>query len=296
MAAATDLFRESAPLFQTTLSAAMLSTDTAATLASVVGIPTNTGVTITVDQFNAAGTATPTLREVMTGVVSGSQIIDLIRGQDGTTAQSHTNGAIVQMVFTSQANNDLMTGITKQHTQSGTHTGITTDTLTASGVITANGTITGSGYSAATLTNPYKFSVYWAAGAGGYLATSGQSYIMKFDNKLFDTGNNFSLSTWLFTAPIAGLYWFNGSVMINNGSNVTAVYGQIQVNGSTAKQNEFQADGQAYSGTNVPVSGLLKLNAGDTVGLYAASGTPGIGIASGGPSATWFEGFLVSAT
>lgn len=121
MAAATDLFRESAPLFQTTLGAAMLATDTAATLADVVGIPTATGVTITVDQFNAAGAATPALREVMTGVVSGSQIIDLIRGQDGTTAQSHANGAIVQIVFTSQANNDLMTGILVDHTQNGEH-------------------------------------------------------------------------------------------------------------------------------------------------------------------------------
>ena len=144
-------------------------------------------------------------------------------------------------------------------------------------------------------TNPYKFSVYWAAGAAGYLATSGATYIMKFDNKLFDTGNNFSLSTWLFTAPIAGFYWFGGSIMINNGSSVTPVYGQIQVNGTIVKQNEFQADGQAYSGTNVPVSGMMKLNAGDTVGLYAACGTPNIGITAGGPSTTWFEGFLVSA-
>ena len=149
MAAATDLFRESAPLFQTTLGAAMLATDTAATLADVVGIPTTTGVTITVDQFNAAGTGTPTLREVMTGVVSGSQIIDLIRGQDGTTAQSHANGAIVQIVFTSQANNDLMTGILNQHTQSGAHGAITTTSITNSGTLSNTGAVTNS----STLTN-----------------------------------------------------------------------------------------------------------------------------------------------
>lgn len=145
MAAATDLFRESAPLFQTTLDAAMLATDTAATLADVVGIPTNTGVTITVDQFNASGVATLSLREVMTGVVSGSQIIDLIRGQDGTTAQPHANGAVVQMVFTSQANNDLMSGLLVQHLQNGQHTGLTTSNLSANAGILgsqlASGTI-----------------------------------------------------------------------------------------------------------------------------------------------------------
>lgn len=144
-ASATDLFRESAPLFQTTLGAAMLATDTAATLADVVGMPTTTGVTITVDQFNATGTPTPTLREVMTGVVSGSQIIDLIRGQDDTTAQSHANGAIVQMVFTSQANNDLMTGILAQHTQSGAHGAITTTSITNAGTLVNTGLITANG-------------------------------------------------------------------------------------------------------------------------------------------------------
>ncbi len=148
MAAATDLFRQSAPLFQTTLSAALTSSSTSMSLSSVVDLPSTTGITLTIDQFSPAGVATPTLREVVTGVVSGSNIIDLIRGQDGTTAQAHAAGAIVQMVFTSQANNDLMTGLTNTLTQGG---------LLQPGIVTAseiaNNTITATQIANATLTN-----------------------------------------------------------------------------------------------------------------------------------------------
>lgn len=201
MAAATDLFRESAPLFQTTLGAAMLATDTAATLADVVGIPTTTGVTITVDQFNAAGTGTPTLREVMTGVVSGSQIIDLIRGQDGTTAQSHANGAIVQIVFTSQANNDLMTGILVDHTQNGEHIAANVWSELKSSALAAIYPV-GCIYTETTGVNPgttFGFGTWVAFGGGRVLVGNGTS------DETFTAGATGGESNHLLTSAESGV-------------------------------------------------------------------------------------------
>lgn len=256
-AAATDLFRESAPLFQTTLEAAMLATDTAATLASVVGIPTNTGVTITVDQFNATGTPTPTLREVMTGVVSGSQIIDLIRGQDGTTAQAHASGAIVQMVFTSQANNDFMNGILAQHNQDGSHSSaFTVPAGTITGSELANGTITGTQIAANTVTGNNLVGLNLFGVGAGYVGTvpaakTGQFYMQTATDVV--TFNAESVAT--ITFPVA---FPNGlvSVFLTSGDSGAAFH-YIAI-ASTASATSVGVVG--YTGTTGIGAATVRVN------------------------------------
>jgi phosphotransferase system HPr-like phosphotransfer protein len=95
-------------------------------LSSVTGLPTGTGVTLTVDATNASGVATPTLKETMTGVVSGTTISNLIRGQDGTTAQAHATGANVVMWITANLWNDFQSAFLKNHEQlHGNHLSLT---------------------------------------------------------------------------------------------------------------------------------------------------------------------------
>lgn len=55
---------------------------------------------------------------------------------------THASGATVADYVTATNWDLLYKGITTQHTQSGTHTGVTTDTLSASGMISANGGLT----------------------------------------------------------------------------------------------------------------------------------------------------------
>lgn len=65
---------------------------------------------IVVDRVDSAGTATPTIREVITYTgISGSDITGCTRGADGSTAQSHADQAIVETVPTVGMWNSLTT-------------------------------------------------------------------------------------------------------------------------------------------------------------------------------------------
>jgi len=162
-AANTDLVRNAAPNFATALTASMLSSDTSMSVAATTGLPTGTAVTLVIDATDSiSGSATPTLKEVVTGVVSNSTTINnLLRGKDGTTAQSHTSNANVTMWITANLWNDFQSAFLVGHSQQGLHSGISntggmnnsgglsTDTLTVSGAstiptISGNVTIGGS--------------------------------------------------------------------------------------------------------------------------------------------------------
>jgi hypothetical protein len=168
-AANTDLVRNASPNFATALTSSMLSSDTSMTVASTTGLPTGTAVTLVIDATDPiSGTSTPTLKEVVTGVVTTSTNIgNLLRGKDGTTAQAHTSNANVTMWITANLWNDFQTSYLAQHTQAGYHTGLSntggmsnsggfsTDSITVSGTATlpalGNTTISGTlGVSGAT--------------------------------------------------------------------------------------------------------------------------------------------------
>src|ERR1017187_2991239 len=121
-AANTDKVRNAAPNFATTLANSALGTDTTITLASTTVLPTGTGITLTVDATDpVSGAPTPTLKETVTGVVSGSTVTSLVRGLDGTTAQAHASGANVVQWFTANDWNDWQTSYLAQHSQAGAH-------------------------------------------------------------------------------------------------------------------------------------------------------------------------------
>jgi len=146
-AANTDLVRNAAPNFATNLTGSMLSSDTSMTVASTTGLPTGTAVTLVIDATDpVSGASTPSLKEVVTGVVSNSTTVgNLLRGKDGTTAQAHTSNANVTMWITANLWNDFQSSYLAQHTQAGYHYGISntggmsnsggfsTDSITVSG-------------------------------------------------------------------------------------------------------------------------------------------------------------------
>lgn len=112
----------------------MLSTDTTMTLQSTTGLPTGTGITLVIDATDpVSGLPTPTLKETVTGVVSGSTVTSLLRGLDTTTAQAHASGANVVMWITANLWNDWQTSYLTQHAQLGTHTTVTATSITNSG-------------------------------------------------------------------------------------------------------------------------------------------------------------------
>jgi hypothetical protein len=89
-------------------------------LISSISLPSDTAVEITIDRVDANGTATPTKREVVKGVVSGNNIIDCIRGVEGT-AQAHSGGAVVEVMLTADMWDSIIDNHLSAHNQDGTH-------------------------------------------------------------------------------------------------------------------------------------------------------------------------------
>lgn len=142
MALSTDLVRNAAPNFATTLANSMLISDTTMTPSSVTGLPTATGITLVIDATDpVSGEATPALKEVITGVISGGTVASLVRGLDGTSAIAHASGANVVLWITANLWNDFQTSYLTQHKQLGTHGAITADSITTTGNASVGGTL-----------------------------------------------------------------------------------------------------------------------------------------------------------
>lgn len=117
---------------------------------------------IVIDRENGSGTATPSSREVVkyTGI-SSNDLTGCTRGADGSTARSHTDGALVEAVFTIGMHNDQRDAIAAEHTVAGVHSILSAPTITQAWInnaMLANATITtsnlvGTVASTATVTN-----------------------------------------------------------------------------------------------------------------------------------------------
>lgn len=132
----TDKFRKVARRWVGQIGAGGVTDDSVTTipLASATNLPTDTAVCIVVGRVDSAGTATPTAEETIVGTVSGDNIINALRGVEGT-AQAHAAGAVVEILMTADNINDLIDGILVEHAQDGTHTNVTVTTLSSVGDI-----------------------------------------------------------------------------------------------------------------------------------------------------------------
>lgn len=89
-------------------------------LSSATNLATDTGVTVVIDRVDSNGVSTPSLEETIVGVVSGSNLINCVRGVEGT-AQAHSAGAVVEVLVTADGYNDIIDGILQDHSQLGYH-------------------------------------------------------------------------------------------------------------------------------------------------------------------------------
>lgn len=121
-ASSTDKFRKVAPNTGWQLDASGIS-DASVTsfgLVSATGLPTDTGVTLTIDRVDSSGNKTPSKMERITGVISGTTVSSCVRGVGGT-AQAHSAGAVVEIVIDSSIHNDMVSGVLAEHGQDGKH-------------------------------------------------------------------------------------------------------------------------------------------------------------------------------
>lgn len=120
-AANTDLLRKKKSNFSTTLSSGISDSDQTIPLSSASGLPTDTAITLTLDRVDSDNVSTPSKRERVTGVVSGSNLTNSLRGQDSTTAQAHSSGAIVEDIWDAETWNDAIDMLLVSHLQDGGH-------------------------------------------------------------------------------------------------------------------------------------------------------------------------------
>jgi len=99
------------------------ATTTSFTLTSSSGLTNGETYVFTIDRVDVNGTKTPNKKEVIIGTASGSNVIDCIRGVEGT-AQAHSAGAIVEILFTAKHWNDFIESFKAQHREDGTHSKI----------------------------------------------------------------------------------------------------------------------------------------------------------------------------
>lgn len=106
------------------------------TPASVVGLPTDTRITLTFDRVDSQGNETPAKLERITGYISGGNFVIVSRGVDGTTEQAHTS-PVVEMIWNAADWNDMASAFLSEHSTSGVHTNITASTVSASSISTS---------------------------------------------------------------------------------------------------------------------------------------------------------------
>lgn len=301
----TDRFKKAKRKFETTIGVGgILAGGTTLPLTSVTGLDTTTAVTLVV----GAGTAT---EEVITGVVSGSSLINCVRGKEGTTDSAHSAGESVNMYFTETHWDDLIDGILVEHNQDGTHseeiiTSRTEDTTPATDdlILTSDtsasaalkkvqiGNITPRKADKSLLTvdsNPYKFSAYRSSAWTAAVALTK----VNLDAETFDTNNNFDSTTnYRYNVPVSGFYQLNANVTINGNTN--RVFVAIYKNGGTElARNDTNISNAVPYAFSSACSVLAQLTAGEYVELFHAASA----VAGGtGASATHMSGFLVSRT
>lgn len=130
----TDKFKKAKRRFSTTIGVGGIAQGaTTLPLTLTTGLDTDTAITLVLDP----GLAT---EEVITGVVSGSDVINCVRGKEGTTDQAHVAGATVAMYFTETHWDDLINGVLVEHNQDGTHGAITATSVAATSSVTVGGT------------------------------------------------------------------------------------------------------------------------------------------------------------
>jgi len=114
-ASANNLLRKSKSRFATTLSSSISDSDTTIPLGSTTGLPTDTGITLTIDRTGSV--------EAVTGTVSGNNIINAKRGESSSTAAAHASGAVVEALWEADMLNDVVTHLLLGHDQAGSHIG-----------------------------------------------------------------------------------------------------------------------------------------------------------------------------
>lgn len=127
------MLRKYKSLYSSTTNTFSIGEAVTITPASVVGLPTDTEITLTFDRVDSSGTKTPDKMERIRGTIVGSNFVVSSGGRavEGTE-QVHTS-PVVEMIWNADDWNDAIDWALIEHGQDGKHTSGLVTTLKASG-------------------------------------------------------------------------------------------------------------------------------------------------------------------
>ena len=268
MANSLDKFRKGVAQWSGNIGSAGISDAVVKTvpLASTSGLPTDTAVMITVNRVDANGKKTGNYEGIV-GVVSGSNLIDCIRGVEGT-AQAWTGGTVVEVLHTASNINELIDGILAEHNQDGTHKDTLVTSLKATGAEITTGT-----EDAKIVTPKALADAGLVKDTDGTLAANSDSKIasQKAVKTYVDSGT-VTMTNKTLTSPV-----FNGNVDGWISANETWTYASATTitvpSGAVSKYNKgdkfkVTSNGSILQGYIVGIADTLLTVAGDTLTNY----------------------------
>ena len=127
-----------------------------------------------------------------------------------------------------------------------------------------------------------------------YTHTAGQN--IQWNHGHFNVGSHFNTaSTYVFTAPVAGVYWFQATVIIRAVANGTNLYDALRfringaVNGYSSRRGVYNTTSMSHGYFVDEIADAYQLSANDTVGISCEHNVS----IHGNNLYTRFNGFLV---
>ena len=243
---------------------------------TLVDIPSGDFVTTT---LNGAISAAATTMTIGTGlnIPAANGILQI--DYDSSTAVGADNGPETIYYTSYTTGTGAISGMTRGYDAN------------TSGVAHANGASVQAGPSVAHLTYPKNIYSFRAYDSGGTTLTDGVATKIALATESYDYNSNFATGT--YTAPLAGVYHFDGCVLSSALATPVNAYTAIYKNGAVAFYGTQTVP--ATLGTLNHVSGDILLAASDTIELYHFQNTAGNETSGTGETDSWLSGHLIHA-
>lgn len=162
------------------------------------------GVNISASVITATSIVAPDVQPTLTTSNNIQIIADTISTTDVINSTTHNVSTI---------NCSNITVNTKVNTTNLSTTNLSATTGSLSGALTIGGYLT--------LDTQPRFLAYYGSGTSPLTINSGSK--IPYNAKAFDVGNGYNTGTYIYTVPVAGVYWFFVSVFSHSNAGVFAI-------------------------------------------------------------------------
>jgi hypothetical protein len=278
--------------------AVVLATSPTITTPTISSLSSASATALTLQSAGTTAITVNTSQNVGIGTTSPQRKVSIV-GPDGATGQTEGNSRTSLFLDNNGANYlTIMTGTSGDggvfFSDNGQNNGgMVYETSSDALYFKANNAermrINSSGY----ITRPYQpaFSVY-RNGTAQTIA-NGTPTVLSYETAKFNIGSCYNLSTYTFTAPIAGYYFFSAQVTAQGSFNSNRLICYVYRNGGQTTGIARQMPHPTSNDTGTNVCGILYLAAGDTTQAVVYQDSGGNMTAFADQTWGFFSGYLL---